>query len=286
VTVRYPRDWSRKTATSDLRPHLSTVDTLLLAVQLADAYLAGALGLREEQRRTARVTRVTLHAGAAPQEQLADLPALALPVRTEPAAGGTDLHSTFDVTVGAMRARCTVRHPDVSQRTTTARHASLDDLLGPAVDRYYGDGFRRRGLDVRDVTADLTAMEAQARVRALDGDVARAGLEGAHQPCLSMVDTFVAGLQLAQVLLYGMDGLSRQETSTLWMLNTVLEAGPRPQPADDPVAMRLTVPGRRLLPLRGATWRNVDVAGSLGDLTLRTSVAHELPGTRHEGGTS
>src|ERR1700738_3999369 len=44
ANLRYPADWSQKNGT-DLRPHLSTVDALVLGVQLAELHLAHTYGL-------------------------------------------------------------------------------------------------------------------------------------------------------------------------------------------------------------------------------------------------
>ncbi|MGI5467610.1 AvrD family protein [Streptomyces sp. CA-132043] len=100
-----------------------------------------------------------------------------------------------------------------------------------------------------------------------------------------MIDCFVTNLQLAQILMYELDGVRRAESNTLWMLRTVLsaDADERPEAGSAgetgsgslPLHMRLT--GKHLLPLRGATWRNVEVAGGLGGISLRCSLAHELP---------
>jgi len=45
VDVTYPADWSKKVDGVDIRPHLSSIDTLLLGVQLCEAYLVQAMAL-------------------------------------------------------------------------------------------------------------------------------------------------------------------------------------------------------------------------------------------------
>ena len=290
VTVEYPRDWSRKVEGVDLRPHLSTVDTLLLAVQLSEAYLAGALGLDEEQRRWARLRKVTLHAGSKPQEDLVGLVAVTIPVACEPTGRGDQVRTTFDSRIGAMRARCHVEHTVVGragQAGGPVRYDGLAGLLAPATERYYGEGFHHRGVELTGVAADLAACTASAdvRVRHIRSEAASgappwpagSGVDGAHQPTLTMVEAFVTGLQLAQVLMYPLDNVARQESDTLWMLNTLIEAPPTPAPLDGPTRAHISIPGRRLLPLRGETWRNLDIVGTAGGLSLRSSIAHRLP---------
>ena len=287
VSVAYPRDWSRKAMGEDLRPHLSTIDTLLLGAQLSEVYLAGALGLDADRLRLARLRRVTLHAGAAPQEDLVDLVATAVPLRSVPIQGRDEVGTTFDCSIGAMRARCLVEHaPEqpAGVSGTTIRYDGWDRILAPATDRYYGDGFRHRGVDLTDVVAQLddrtVSAVAQVRPDATPGSqqgMFPAGLDGAYQPTMSMVEAFVTGLQLAQVLMYELDGVCRQQSGTLWMLNTALEAGPAPVPLDGPTLARFRCPGWRLLPVRDETWRNLDIVGTVGGLSLRSSIAHRLP---------
>ncbi|MBX6769200.1 MAG: hypothetical protein IRY90_18960, partial [Actinomadura rubrobrunea] len=191
VTVRYPRDWSTKAENIDLRPHLSSIDTLLLGVQLGEAYLAHALGADEDVRARARLRRVTLQAGTEPQEDLTDLPAVAVLSRSETVQEEPDLvRSVFDCRIGAMRSRCEIEHERLEPPGGTARpdagaYPTIDDVLGPPDTRYYGDGFRFRRLLIEDIRADLDALTADATVRTerVEGAPApRRGREGGGQP--------------------------------------------------------------------------------------------------------
>jgi len=51
ASVSYPADWSVKSVSDELRPHLSSIDALLLAVALGECYLTHARGLDPKQRR-------------------------------------------------------------------------------------------------------------------------------------------------------------------------------------------------------------------------------------------
>ncbi|GAA3760406.1 hypothetical protein GCM10022402_42880 [Salinactinospora qingdaonensis] len=103
------------------------------------------------------------------------------------------------------------------------------------------------------------------------------GIEGDYQPSVTMVDCFVVNLQLAQVLMYEMDGIRRSDSNTLWMLNTVLEAQHPHRSTAPPLRAHTNVTNKHLLTLRGDTWRNVDLAGTLAGVELRCSFAHQLP---------
>lgn len=288
--LTYPADWSRKTASSDLRPHLSTVDSLVLGVQLAECYLAHTHQLNLAQQRTSTLRHVLLRAGTTPQEDLDRVPLSAKLRDTEvlPNRPGRAV-SSFDCASGVMRARCTIEHDlnaRVSPKTSQyGRYPTVESLLGPAGDRYYGDGFKTRRQSIENVSVDLGALHAQATaaIHQLPGtSIPTAGTDGAHQPLVTPVDCFVITLQLAQILMYELDNIRRENTNTLWMLRTALDATashttaetPGTEPTESAVA---TIVGSHLLPLRGAQWRNVDIKGSFGGIAQRCTFAHKLP---------
>jgi hypothetical protein len=280
ATLTYPRDWSRKAANTDLRPHLSTIDSLVLGMQLAECYLGHARGLDERQRNSSILRRVLLRAGTTPQE---DLEAVRLSARLRdttpvPERSGRFL-SSFDCTAGLMRARCLIEHDEGILTTQEGSYRSLQDLLGPAASRYYGDGFKTRQQTVEHIVLDLDALSAEATVgvQQLPGTVApKSGVDGDRQPLVTPVDCFVVTLQLAQILMYEMDNLRRQDSKTLWMLQCALDAT-APVTAGPGLSANATITGNHLLNVRDAHWRNVDITGACGGIGLRCSFAHELP---------
>ena len=289
VDVAYPSDWSKKKDGIDLPPHLSSIDTLVLAAQLAEAHLTHAYALNEVQRAAMRLRRVKLTAGTAPQEELTGLEARALLLETRPLEGtpGRSL-SVYDCRIAKMRARCEVEHASGGRTEFSGSHDTLQDLLGPAELRYYGTGFTHDAQHIDSVSADLDELTAEAAVRLTRDEgaaAATAGIGGAQRPAPSMVDCFVGNLQLAQILMYELDAVRRADSNTLWMLRTVLTAQEGDPAADvgsgagqgRPLPLSTRITGKHLLPLRGGTWRNVEVAGEFAGVSLRCSLAHELP---------
>ncbi len=126
---------------------------------------------------------------------------------------------------------------------------------------------------------DHRALSAEAALTVVHEDravVPTAGLEGAHQPSVSMVDAFVTALQLAQIMLYDLDDMRRQDSNTLWMRQTTLTATRPDRPTTAvPVTTALDEPG--LLHMGTGTWRTLDVVAELAGLQVRSAVAHRLP---------
>jgi hypothetical protein len=271
-----------------MRPHLSSVDMLVLGAQLSEACLVQAHGLSDAERGRSWLRKVRLRAGLEPQEELERLPAGASRRRVREAGDGSGrLVSVFDTSVGAMQARCEIEHPPGEAWVGERSYRRLDDLLGPPDGRHYGDGFKAKRPRIEDVHVDLEALDARASAVAQPTTGAAAeprGLEADHQPALSMVDCFVTTLQLAQVLMYELDSISRAESHTLWMLRTAMEAPSprRPWPASLPA--RASVAGKNLLPVGDSTYRTVDIVGACGDIAIQTSLAHALPNRITEPG--
>ncbi|MEU5000854.1 AvrD family protein [Streptomyces sp. NPDC021622] len=276
VGVAYPADWSTKAAGTDLRPHFSTIDGLVVAAQLAEACLTGpGADLRDAWLRKVRLT-----AGSSPQEDLDRIPARATLRRTEPVvADPARAVSVVDCAIGTMRVRCEVEHARIGSPVRERTYTGLDALLGAPADRYFGTGFTARRQLIRDVSVDQERLRASAGLTVADEDATplpTAGLEGAYQPSVSMVDAFVTALQLAQIMLYDLDGMRRQDSETLWMRQTTITASRPDRPRQGvPVTTHLADPD--LLRMGGGTWRTLDVVAELAGLRVRSAVAHRLP---------
>ncbi|GLW93283.1 AvrD family protein [Actinokineospora globicatena] len=275
VGLSYPTDWSKKSAGVDLRPHLSTIDAVLFGATLAELAVVSAFGLDEQARRAAWVRRVRIRAGQSPEEDLRRLPLSAQLTDTTTEPGGLSTVSTVDSQVGSMRVRCEVVHAGGAITPGATEHDSPDALLGPAADRYYGTGFARVHHHLDDLALDVPNTSAGAVVR-LEPSDATAGIEGAYQPAPTMVEAFAAGLQLAQVLLYEMDGMRRSGSNTLWMRSTTLTAT-RPVAGTGPFALRTSLATTNLVEMNGGVWRTADIHTELAGVRFTCAVAHALP---------
>jgi hypothetical protein len=92
-----------------------------------------------------------------------------------------------------------------------------------------------------------------------------------------MVDAFATGLQLAQILLYELDGMHRRDSNTLWMRTTTLTTlsphrtfGPRL-----PLRTRLADP--QLLEMKDGVWRTAEIRTEFAGVAFTCGVTHALP---------
>jgi hypothetical protein len=281
LAISYPRDWSTKTADIDLRPHLSTVDAILCAIRMSEMYLVRAYSPTPERRRRMWVRKVKIRAGVSPEEHLDHLEVLTQLVQTYSEPGSLcGFVSVLDTRLGAMRIRCEIEHACADPDIGSAIYGNPEDLLGPAAQRYYGNGFAFRSHRIDNLTVNLTELIAMATVD-IGKEIVEApidhGLEGYYQPIPTMVDCFVTNLQLGQVLMYEMDAMKRGESNTMWMRQTTLEAVDPRHRARHGRLLFTSLVNTGLLEMRSHPWRTADIIGQFGGVSLRCAVAHALP---------
>jgi hypothetical protein len=285
--LTYPTDWSRKATRRDLRPHLSSIDALLLGVQAAEASLASRYGLTAAQSRRAWLRGFAMRAGSVPQEDLDAFTVAATPVslRRDPFSlcGWV---TTFDCTVGTVRLRCEIEHevepePGAGGATSASTgDRTVDDLLGDPARRYYGNGYIFRQHDIREVVVDPLGRAATAQVAVAVGSEERrvdTGIGAAYQPTLTMIDCTAVLAQIAQVLIYQQDGVARGGTDTLWMRRLTMSSRTPWRPLTNPFVASVEIDRTELLQFGGGIWRTTRFVGEFQGIQAQASLAHRLP---------
>jgi Pseudomonas avirulence D protein (AvrD) len=174
-----------------------------------------------------------------------------------------------DCVIGKLALHCALRHEAAPEHAPygAVRDAGQTPNDGPLL---LAAGYTRRRQHTRDVCAVPYRMQADATVHI---DTPRTPLRASDL----VVDTFVVGLQLGQLLLYELDSVTRAESNTLWMRRTLLEVGDqgRPRVASAPVSVRLEK-SRLMENTRRQIWRAADIVCEFQDISMRCSVAHQV----------
>ncbi|WP_046500575.1 AvrD family protein [Streptomyces odonnellii] len=282
-TLTYPRDWSRKSSVGDLRPHLSSIDALVLAANLAEIHLARAFGLNPAERRRIWLRHTDVRAGSSPHEELADFPVQGRLLTVEgSSAQDSTLASTFECRVGRLKVRCTLVHEPGDGAGEPARYSDEKQALGPAHARHYGKGYKQREQHADHVRVDLARQEVRVLrhvvAEGAEADPDTCGAEAAYGPSVSLVDAIVGVAQLAQILLYAQDGLDRGDSDTLWMRRFVMTARTPVRPLGRSFVPTVRTASSRLLPMGDALWRTAELAvDDFAGIGGRCWLAHRLP---------
>lgn len=296
----YPADWSTKSGSRSLRPHLSTIDAAVLAIELAEIYLVCAFGLKEEQRRSMWLRRLVMKAGAEPQEDLTEFPVRAVHRGTDagPSAGTTPRAATatgtaadpearetwafseLECQVGAIKVGLEIAHAAGNGGAATAALWLADGFLGDPAGRFYGEGFRKRTQYIRDVTIDLASQQVTSLCDIVPDDPSDnydEGFSGRFQPSVSAVDGIIVLAQLAQSLLYSLDRLDRSSSNTLWMRRVTLESTGPERKLRGPFAVSTAISRTRLLNFQGGVWRTSEWTADFHGIHFEYSLGHEIP---------
>lgn len=273
-SVRVGDLWSVKGSTSQ-QPHLGTTDAIVLALEAAESLLASRY--TPSILPAVYVRELTLTAGTTPIEDTLD----DFPVVATTNGQSKDGIIRVSVEMSSMKAVMSLHHPLCVASKANLRTENPVALVGDAALRVYGDIYKSRQADIRDITIDPSRLAGHATVSVAQAasDVEKSiGLEGAYQPGLSLLEGFVTTLQLGQVLLYELDSLSRADSNTLWMRRTVVKASAPPSSILPEVSLDVRLRRPRTLPLNDGNWRCADIVGRIGNhLEITCDVAHRLP---------
>ncbi len=154
-----------------------------------------------------------------------------------------------------------------------------DDALGPSSDRFFSSGFRKTQHDIYDIEIDPASgiLTAKADLSYLGSWSKKSGNE--CRPHLSSIDSILLSGQLAQMLLYSQDSVSREESKNLWLRDLTLNPGCKPIEDVQAIPMRLEIIKSCKPRLCGKYWHTANVAADLGNGAFQVSakVGYELP---------
>ncbi|MEK8145194.1 AvrD family protein [Streptomyces sp. M10(2022)] len=193
-TLTYPQDWSLKSGADELRPHLSSIDALVMAATLAEVHVSRAFGLTAAEQRRTWLQHADVRAGSSPHEDLSDFPVRGRLLAVDgPASQQSELTSTFDCRIGGLRVRCTLAHERGAGHEGLATYADAAEALGPARARHYGEGYKHRDQHADQVYVNLDRQRVRGRQRvvATERDAETHGAEAAYGPSVSLVDALV-----------------------------------------------------------------------------------------------
>ncbi|RBO84549.1 AvrD family protein [Nocardia puris] len=278
--LSYPGSWSTKSG-GELVPHVSSVDTVMLATSLCDAAITHARDLGPAESARMWVRQASVRAGAAPHEDLDHIPVHA-EVVSESVADGGEVATGFKFRVGNLTGNLTIVHPvgSGSLDLPGVDHvAGLSDIFGPAP-HYYLNGVKDHTLTATDLIVDPDAGRIVSRQHVHSGvEGGYVGAESAWWSAVSPVDAIVGVAQLSQILLYQLDSMTRRDSNTLWMRKLEFFAeDPRLRSSDEPFDGVVEVRRASTIDRGGQRWRSADLLiKEFRGVTGTTLLAHQLP---------
>lgn len=281
-TLAYPNDWSQKSEDVELKPHLSTIDALILSAQLNEMYLIHRYGLDDTERRKVWIRRCTITAGDSPQEDLGNFDIYTFHIESKELSESLcSKISIFESHIGALTVRSEIEHPSKNICTENIHFNRSIDILGDPSKRYYGNAYKSSDHTINKVKINTKAeiVESLINIKETNNkDLPSDGIEAVYRPSISMVDCIILSGQIAQAFLYSLDDISRAESNTLWMRKVTIESTTPYQSCGSFISSTRVLKSR-LLNVKGKYWRTANMAGEFRGIKINYSVAHELPFT-------
>ena len=272
--VYMPADWSVKGVSRQIA-HLSSVDAVLIALQLSEAYCVDTYALTSSMRQKITIASFSVKAGEEPLEELENFKST-----TTLSSVKGDLLS-FVCRVGSMTLDLTLQLPFAYNNSAEylkeeRRYESISNILGEPTGNFYGTGFSDVTHHIKNVEIDLEASVVTANI---DGVFPSRkfyqGIETERDDSASSIDAMVILSQLIQCYLYLLDGISRANSSTLWMRAMTFSA--IDSTSNDASFASITVERSERILVEDVPWRCVNVRGQLGGMAIFYSLGHALP---------
>lgn len=270
VQVMYQQNWSSKTTDKVRKPHLSTLDAVLISGQVSCALLRRRYPLSQPDCQQAWIRALEIKAGHLSYEDLAAVPLQAKLMSSAAADDSLFGYLTrLQVKLGEMVVELVIDHALSEQATV------LTDT-----DHYFSDGYRQRQCQLQQLQFEPGQLTLTAQLSLQTGSALPAdGVMGAYPRCLLAIELLTAFAQLAQALMYQMDNLSRDQTNNLWMRQVSLFC-PYPIIPQRQHLAQLACQRTSLLPKKDEIWRLTTVVATLAghpEFRLSAKLCHSLP---------
>jgi hypothetical protein len=208
ASVEYAPDWSLRDGVART-PHLSTIDALVLAGWMAEAFLH-VHGLNSTNICRAWMSEVKVRAGSRPVESLGSVPVELTRAQTAPSLDRTGVQSVLELQVGSMGLLMKLEHAGLG--------TAPESLVVPAAS-CRPDVFTRLFQTTQhdcSVTA-LTSDEIECTIDLSQAVNEGQGLSSAHWPYATLMDGVVLGGQMAETISRSRAISRGDESPQLWM---------------------------------------------------------------------
>lgn len=251
LTLNYPDSWSVKKNGKALKPHLSSIDVLIVAANLCSTMLDNhKLSVKHSIR------QITVVAAKTPVEDLQ-----AIPVYLQRLDSSTS-RQLIEGSVGNMRVKIVTQA--LSDQITESQHSLLDP-------RFMQNGYKQVQHDIQQISIK-NSRQAEAKVRKTDS-------QGVCS-VFNLIDAFVTGMQLGQIMLYEMDQITRRNSSNLWMRSISITderlSDDIIDDMSDATNMTASLDNVSLTRKAEQSWRCADIVASINHIHFRCSVAHQI----------
>lgn len=261
--------WSEKDG-CQMKPHLSTVDGIILAVMYVEKYI-------QESSVQIKLDNMLLYsfeikAGSKPVE---DLTNIALNIKKEEIL---EKEAHFEVSVEGMNVKLHFRNVEVKDLKAVFYETEKSDIKL----HYFSEHLKNVKHNIGNIKFGESTISCVISKEEKDS-VFYEGIGCLLSNSMSILEWLIIFSQMGQLLAYDIDLINRQESETLWMKNVKAEMD-FPVVYKEPIVVSGGVVKSSLLNIKEKMWRVFEMAGTADDGNIRFEgkIAHVLPNKKKE----
>ena len=257
--INYPKSWSTKKNIELIKPHFSSLDSIVLAVKLVSDFLREELVVEEDTINNALISSLSVKAGNSLVEDLKNV--------TAKLSLSSDDKLSFKGRIASVSVELVV---DLFDDSKQLKINSGED--------YYFSNFKTVDTKLTDISVK-TELNSISATTSFSYSDKFSGIESAHllkKRLPSILDHIIVTAELTEVLHSYLDRTPREFSKTLIMRKIKILRNLSNDSQLSEGNIKVQVLKTKIVPLKGKNVRVSDMISKLGESTLIYSVAQEL----------
>jgi len=272
LNVEWPIVWAQKNNQS-LSPHLGTLEFYVIAAQLSESYLEIIENFSAQDIAHTWISYFKIKAGSEAETMLEQEECTCRQTSVKKGRTGEVSIFLFEVKIGKSIICLTLSHTSVQKGQVSKRTKKTPESVPLS---YFTTGYKIPVHRIFNIRLNKATRVATAEIEMLNQELMDdfQGIGRKYQPCFSYADAILVAGQLSQILLFNLDGLTRQTASNLWMRQIESKYH---QPLGDRFAIELRADDFKLVKLKENNFRTSNLHLRCSDqMTAQLKFAYQL----------
>lgn len=276
LQVHWPQKWAQKNK-EVLTPHLGSLELFVIAAHLVELYLQGIDNMSENDIENSWIEVIKINSGIqaishAHAEECECVKNSSVFIDNDVA------QSHFSIKIVSTQINITIRHKiHAANSCLSVKRIKL--LSQDFSTSFFSFGYKIPICNIHNIHLSIESRRAEAQITILNQELLHEfkGMGRAYQPFFNISDGILVVGQLTQTLLYNLDGLTRDNTSNLWMryieshYNTPILVGEK-------ISLSIHAEEFKTLHIKKTLYRvsTIHISIAEGKITGKIKVAHQI----------
>ena len=282
-SVFYPDNWSVKKDGTQLKPHLSTLDVLLLSLYVNILHINTTYCLTKSQQAQTWVKSLKIKAGSEAYFDMSQVKIKSKATCMENADSYLgDYTSKYINNIEGFKVEIEFDHTINKKDENDKYITDMNEVFGNLKNDYYSLLYRFTNYDISKTDFDMENKTITSLISIENSckDFVKEGTSSYYYPYYSMIDTFVCSAQQMQALIYYLDGIDRKCSNNLWMRKVCMKYK-KPFRNIDGFKQTVKINKTTIINVNGHKWRMADFECGIdhpdSPFSLCVSLTHQLP---------